>query len=151
MANIAAVLREEICRLAKKETKPVIEKIRKDVAELKRTLVDYRRRITELERDNRRLVSEAEARRMAEIKPTAEDLETARFTARSVRKLREKLGLSRREFGELLGVSGACITNWEQKDGRLALHERTKAALIEVRNLGVREARARLEEMEEEA
>ena len=85
---------------------------------------------------------------MEEVKPGPDDLEKARFTGRSVRKLRKKLRLSQMDFGKLLGVSGVSVGNWEQQDGRLTLQSRTKAALIEARNLGVREARARIERLE---
>lgn len=36
-------------------------------------------------------------------------------------QIREGLGLSRREFGELLGVSGKTIWNWEKRQAHHAL------------------------------
>ncbi|MCK4998938.1 MAG: SWIM zinc finger family protein, partial [Anaerohalosphaera sp.] len=45
-------------------------------------------------------------------------------TGNSVRKLRNKLGLSVTHFAEQLGVSSAIIYRWEKTKGRLNLHNR---------------------------
>jgi uncharacterized Zn finger protein len=51
------------------------------------------------------------------------------ITGELVRELREKLGLSRKDFAALLGVSSGLISVWEQKPGKLNLHDRSWQAL----------------------
>jgi len=46
-----------------------------------------------------------------------------------VRELREKLGLSGKDFAVVLGVSAMTVSSWEKKTGELGLHDRTRKAL----------------------
>ncbi|HUX42652.1 MAG TPA: hypothetical protein VMV83_15910 [Rectinemataceae bacterium] len=56
----------------------------------------------------------------------------AELTGRQVRELRERLGLNGRDFAELLGVSGAAVSVWENAGGILKLQERSRRALEKV-------------------
>jgi uncharacterized Zn finger protein len=56
------------------------------------------------------------------------------ITGKTVAALREKLGLSQKEFASLLKVSAVTVNNWEKSKGSLKLHEKNRKALNEVNN-----------------
>ena len=114
---------------------------------MKRTAAEFKRRLAALERDNRRLVAEADARLKEMVKPDPQDVASARIGASRIRALRKRLRLTQAEFGKLLGVSGKSVALWEGKQGRLKLQQRTRAAIVAARKLGAREARRKLELM----
>ena len=145
MPNLALVLKEEIRRLARKEIRNDIARLRKDNAALKRTSADLKRRVAKLEADNKRLVAEIARQRKDDGLPVAEESQKARISGKSIRQLRAKFKMSREHFGKLLGVSSQSVYQWERQEGRLVLRDRTKQAVVEARRLGVREARKRLE------
>ena len=68
------------------------------------------------------------------------------ITGRTVARARERLGLSKSRFADLLGVSAATVGNWERKRGKLNLHARSLRALTEAAGLTKKEARRRLGE-----
>ena len=140
MPNIAAVLKEEIRRLAKKEikaqvgtTKQAVVKYRSDIAKLKRVLTQQEREI--------KLLKKQQGQPQAEEEP----LESVRYSARSVKAQRQRLGLSAADYGKLVGVSGITIYNWEHEKARP--RKAQLAALIAVRGIGKREALLKLAEL----
>ena len=146
MPNIAQILKEEIRRIAKSQTKLMTADLKKDVVKLKRTAAEQKGRLAMLERDNRWLV-EAEKRRIKAAPAVAPAKEAkARITAKGLRALRKKLGLSQGAFAKLIGVSLATVFLWEQKQGALTLRgAQTRANILAIRNIGAKEARRRLE------
>ena len=133
MPNIASVLKEEIRRLAKKEikaqvgaTKKAVVQYRRDIAKLKRQLGQQEREIARL----RRQTQEQQAGPQASEEPQ----ESVRYSARSVRAQRKRLGLSAESYGKLVGVSGLTIYNWEHEKARP--RKAQLAALIAVRGIG---------------
>jgi DNA-binding transcriptional regulator YiaG len=138
MPNIAAVLKEEIRRLAKKEiraqvgtTKQAVVRYRSDIAKLKRSLGQQEREIQRLKKQ----------RPQGEEEPQ----EAIRFSARSVKAQRSRLGLSAADYGKLVGVSGLTIYNWEHGTSRP--RQAQLAALVAVRGIGKREALKKLAEL----
>ena len=65
-----------------------------------------------------------------------------------IRSLRNRLGLSRANFGKLLGATPHAVYLWEKKEGPLRLRDKTKAALLSIKGLGAREAKEKLAEAE---
>jgi DNA-binding transcriptional regulator YiaG len=138
--NIASVLKEEIRRLAKKEvkaqvggTKQAMARYRSDIAKLKRVLTQQEREISRLKKQSPTLGQP----------PSEEDSsEGARFSPRSVKAQRKRLGLSAADYGKLVGVSGITIYNWEQAKSRP--RKAQLAALVTVRGIGKREALLKL-------
>ena len=118
MSNIGALLREEIRRLAKREARALTVGLRRDSARLKRTVADHNRRLAALERDNRRLVAEADARLAEGVKVSPEEVAQARIGAARIRALRKRLRLSLAEFGRLLGVNPNTVFVWEAPKSR---------------------------------
>ena len=72
-----------------------------------------------------------------------EAVKSARFSPRSVKSQRERLGLSAADYAKLVGVSGLTIYNWEH--GKSRPRKEQLAALVAVRGIGKREALRRLE------
>lgn len=147
MADLAGALKEEIRRLAKKEvraetgkTKQAVSQYRRDIAKLKRQLTAAEKKISFLER--------REKKRLEEPETGGGAAEGVRFSARSVKAQRQRLGLSAADYAKLVGVSPLTIYNWEH--GKTRPRQEQLAALVAVRGIGKREAMARLELLAEE-
>ncbi len=143
MPNLVAVLKKEICRLARREVKTQVNPLRRaarqyrhDIARLKRQLQIQERRIAALQ-----------TKGGARERPPAENEGLppgVRFSPRSVRAQRKRLKLSAEQYGQLLGVTGQTIYLWEK--GKTRPGKAQFAALVAVRSLGRREAVRRLEQ-----
>jgi len=149
MPNVAAVLKDEICRLAKREikaatstTKQAVVQYRSDIAKLKRELQQQQKKTAFLEAQERNRLGQPQA-------VEADELEGVRFSARSVRAQRKRLGLSAADYGKLIGVSGLTIYTWEH--GKARPRKAQIAGLVAVRGIGKREAVRRLEVLAEQA
>jgi DNA-binding transcriptional regulator YiaG len=139
MPNIAAILREEIVRLARKEIhrqtnvlRKASAQYRKDIAEMKRRVSDLRRKINPLEKQ----VLKNAPSQAAEV-----EAEHVRFTAKGLRSQRKRLGLSAADYGKLIGVTGQTIYSWESETSRP--RKQQVARIASLRHLGKREAQAR--------
>ena len=142
MPNLAAVLKGEIRRLARKElkteltaTKKASAQHRRDIAALKRQLRDQAKQITSLERANR------QAGRAASSGTAV----TARFSPKWLQAHREKLELTAADYAALMGVSAQTVYNWEK--GKTRPQPQQLEAWSALRGLGKREAWTRLDEM----
>jgi DNA-binding transcriptional regulator YiaG len=146
MPNVAKVLRDEISRISRKETKSSIEGIRKSHKGLKKTVADLKRRVLLLEKGNKPLVA-AMKRYQAEYPQTPpEETKKVRLTSKGIRSLRRRLRLSQLDFAKLLGTTPYSVYLWENKKGALKLRDRSREALLSIRGLRAREARTRVEE-----
>ena len=126
MPNIAAVLKEEIRRLAKKEVKAQVGATKKAVVQYRRDIAKLKRLLGQQEREIRLLKQAA-----GPTTSRREPLEAVRFSARSVKAQRSRLGLSAADYGKLVGVSGLTIYNWEH--GKARPRKAQLAALVAVR------------------
>ena len=140
MANIASLLKTEIVRLARKE-------VRKEVQSLRKASATHRREIAALKRANAAL--ERRAKQLARRAPTAGKAEQEepqsknRFSAKGLRSMRTRLGLSADQLAKLLGVSMQSVYNWERK---VAVPRASQIASIAgLRSVGKKEALQRLE------
>jgi len=141
--NIAAVLKDEIRRLARREikaatstTKQAVVQYRSDIAELKRDLQQQQKKTAFLEAQEQKRLGQPQAAEEGE-------LEGVRHSARSVRAQRKRLGLSAADYGKLVGVSGLTVYTWEH--GTYRPRKAQLAALVAGRGIGKREALKRLE------
>jgi DNA-binding transcriptional regulator YiaG len=137
MSTFATVLKDEVLRLARREARAQIEPVRKASASYRHQIAELKRAVANLERQIKSL---SRARKETAV-PAAEQGST-RFVAKGLRTLRARLGLSAENLGALAGVSGQSIRNWEIKRGSPGKGHR--AALIDLRAIGKREAQARL-------
>jgi DNA-binding transcriptional regulator YiaG len=142
MPNVVAVLKAEIRRLAKREiraevgrTKQAVVQQRHEIALLKRELQEQARKIAFLQGK--------EQERLGQAPAAEEPLSGIRFSARSVRAQRRRLGLSEEDYGKLVGVSALTVYSWEL--GKFRPRKAQLAALVAVRGLSKREAQRRLE------
>ena len=142
MADLAAVLKTEIARLARRSTRPLYAPLKKDVAALKRALAEQKRLTARLAKDNARLIADLNSRHAAPSMASADEVQHARMSPRLIRSQRARLGLSRDAFAKLLGVTGGAVLAWES--GRSKPRAAAKAAIVAIRKLGKREARERL-------
>jgi DNA-binding transcriptional regulator YiaG len=140
MPNVAALLKQEITRLARKEIRGTALALKKSSAQHRRSIAALRRQIAELQRQlatlGRKLEKGAGATQSVPQTPKV------RFVARGLRSHRARLGLSAAEYGKLVGVSAQSIYNWEQGAARPRAAQ--LAALVALRGIGKREAQARL-------
>jgi DNA-binding transcriptional regulator YiaG len=140
MPNIAAVLKEEICRLAKKEVKLQVGKTQRASAQYRRDIANLKRQLGQQEREIKLL-----KKQQGQTPKEQETTEAVRFSARSVKAQRSRLSLSAADYGKLVGVSGLTIYNWEH--GKSKPRKAQLAALVAVRGIGKREAMLSLAEL----
>ena len=145
MSNVVNVLKAEIARISKREAKSATQAIGKSNTWLRKTVADLKRRLSLLEKENKRLAATVKKYQVeSPQKPDTEEGKKARFTSKGIRALRKKLRLSQAEFGKLLGTTRHAVYLWERKEGALSLRDKTKAAILSVRGLRAREAKEKL-------
>jgi DNA-binding transcriptional regulator YiaG len=117
MPDVGSLLKSEIRRLAKKEARVAaahaqrrVAQHRRDIAKLRRLIQEQATRIARLEAAGRSPVL-ADAKKL--------DLpDGARFSPRSLKAQRKRLGLSAALYGKLVGVSGQTVYAWEHRHSR---------------------------------
>jgi DNA-binding XRE family transcriptional regulator len=140
MPNVLPALNEYVRRLARRE-------IRAETARTKRASSQHRRDIAALKRLIRSLAGRLSAceKRSSGAGPAVavgEASESLRFRKDGLKTHRAKLGLSAKDYGKLVGVSGLTIYHWES--GKAKPRRRQLAAIAAIRGLGKREALARM-------
>ncbi|WP_028081653.1 helix-turn-helix domain-containing protein [Solimonas soli] len=143
MSDIAGLLKSEITRLSKKVVRQHSASLqkastthRRQIAALKKQIADLQREVAGLRRGLSKAVPAA---------PAEADAPKTRFVAKGLKSLRTRLGLSARELGLLVGVSEQAVYNWESKAATPRAN--AVAAIAELRGIGKKEARARLEQL----
>ena len=138
MPNLSTILKAEITRLARKEIKAAVDPVRKANAGHRKDIAELKRLVGSLQRELKA------ASRPSRVRATAgeESAASTRFSAKGLKTLRAKLGLSAAEFGVLVGASGQSIYKWET--GKAVPRASQRAALASVRGIGKREAARRL-------
>ncbi|UCH17263.1 MAG: helix-turn-helix domain-containing protein [Burkholderiales bacterium] len=140
MPNIAQVLKEEIARIARKQSRP-------EVAALKRTVARQRADIAALTRQVADLARQLSALRKQRPAPPELQAPAAvqRFRPKGLASHRRRLGLSAAELGRMFGVSGQTIYLWET--GRARPRPAHMPAIAALRSLGRRQAATVLESL----
>ena len=138
MSNLAGALRDEIRRLARKESRASVGPLRKTVAALRRKVAEQAKLIQELERASKRSVVTAPVE-ASTATPAGPQI---RFSAPWVRKHRKKLGMSRRVYAKLIGVSAQTIFGWES--GGTRPRRQALETWRRIRGMGTREVRSML-------
>ncbi len=142
MPNIAAVLKQEITRLARREARSLTKSLqkassqfRRDIAELKRQNSKALAEISRLQRSNGGVLP---------VKADGVDTANFRFSIRSLKSQRRRLGVSAADYARLIGVSAATVYSWEHGSSKPRATQ--LAALGAIRGLGKREVKTRLEQ-----
>ena len=144
MSTFAKSFRDEVTRLARKEAKAAVAPIRKPSGANRSAVADLKRRVAALEKETRRLAALLAKIPPPAATPAAGD-QKARITGKGMRALRRKLRLSGAELGQLVGITGAAVYAWEKRNGPLRVRPTTRAAILSIRTLGAREAKAQLQ------
>lgn len=145
MPDIGSALKSEITRVARKAVKAELDALRSASAGYRKEIAVLKRTVSALQRDRASVEKKSKAKTSAtQETPEAEGGSSrTRFSAKGLKTLRAKLGLSAHDFGRLAGATGQSIYNWEQGKNEPRAQQAQK--LVALRNLGKREAKARLE------
>jgi DNA-binding transcriptional regulator YiaG len=149
MTNLAAALKSEIVRLARKELRTETESLRKVVATQRTEIAALKRRTTELERTLRAVNRLNNKASRSNGQPQEEGSEGQfRFRAQGMASNRKRLGLSAEDFGLLIGATGQSVYAWES--GKSKPRTKNLTAIAGLRGLGKREVAARLARLKEQ-
>jgi DNA-binding transcriptional regulator YiaG len=125
-------------RLARKEIRAVIDPLRTASAAHRKEIAELKRQVASMQRELK-----------AWYKPSRVNPETGeatagntRFSAKGLKSMRARLGISAAEFGLLVGASGQSVYNWET--GKAVPRPAQQAGLAGLRGVGKREAAKRL-------
>lgn len=129
MPNIATVLKEEITRLARKELRQHTDPLRAQVLAQRKAISALKQDVDRLQREVVKLAKGTPKLPSVKADPGQPGRQT-RYSGALLRKLRERLGLSRDAFAPLLGASAQAVYNWEQTDTRPRQEFLDKIALI---------------------
>ena len=146
MPNIAAVLKDEIARIARKEARAQTAEFKKASAQYRAHIAALRRRIEELERQLKR-AGKAAVAKGSEPEDDDDQSVSRRFSATRLAAQRRKLGLSAADFAALIGVSGQSVYKWEHGEARP--RARQLEAIAALRGIGKREAATRLAQLQD--
>jgi len=151
MPNVLPVLNDHIRRLASREARAHAGQIRKlatefrrEIAALKRLIKTLATRVMWLEKGSRNAAAASAGKSSGEGAQHVP--EQTRFRADGLRSHRARLGISARDYGRLVGVSGLTVYNWES--GKSRPRRRQMAGLLNVRGLGKRDVERRLAELD---
>lgn len=145
MSNIATALKAEIARIARKELRSETEALKKSSSRYRSDIAALKKQLTDLERQLGHLGKHSQGARSARAHLAAnEDSggQGLRFRAPGLASHRQRLGLSAREAGQIMGVSALTVYNWEA--GKSRPRRTQMPAIAAFRRLGKREALAAL-------
>jgi DNA-binding transcriptional regulator YiaG len=143
MANIASMLKDEISRISRKESRRLVEPLKKQLAGQRKAIVDLKRRNAQLERELA-AVGRNGSKPAAAAEEAGQDERLPRFSASGLKAQRARLGLSAGDMGRLIGVSAQSVYNWEQGKARPRVAQLQQIAAL--RGIGKREVEKRLTE-----
>jgi DNA-binding transcriptional regulator YiaG len=143
MSKLGAVLKDEISRLGRKEAKASTGPLKRRILALEKLVREQRLALKQLAQRVASASRAAVHKVGKATEPSAAD--GARLTARSIKALRKRLRLSQTEFAKLTGVTHVAVYLWES--GKTSPRGASREALMKARQLGVREARRRVDEL----
>lgn len=141
MPNVGQVLKEEIARISRREIKKATAVLQRSSATYRKEIAALKRHVAQLER----AVKDARKVPRSIVAPKDEAADSGhRFSAKGLRTLRHRLGLSAPQLGKLLDVSEQSVYLWES--GKASPRASSLAAIVRLRGIGKREAAKLLEE-----
>lgn len=142
MAKFLGALNDHVERLSRRATKPQIRHLRRAAAQYRRDIAALKRMVQGLAR--RLQLLEKQSRRAGAASPASESASHVRFSPAGLKSHRLRLGLSAKNYGRLIGVSGLTVYNWEARKSRP--RQSQLARIVAIRGLGKREALHRLDQ-----
>lgn len=143
MGKLEGIIKSEIARLAKRETKKISLPLGRDVRTLKGLVSKLRKSVSTLERWVAERQKELQKGKVP-LEAPPDEVEKSRFSPRLIRNLRKRLGITQKEMATLAGVTIGAVHQWEQ--GGFEPREKKKGVLVALRRLGRRAVRKLLEE-----
>lgn len=143
MPNFAALLKDEIARVARKELRGEVSELKKATSTQRAEMAALKRRTQELEKTVRALSKAMQ--RSEKAVPLATTQKATRFSAKGLVSQRKRLALSADDCGLLVGASGQSIYNWESAKARP--RELHLVAIASLKTLGRKEALVRLNDL----
>lgn len=121
MPNIASVLKAEIARISRKESRVEVEKLRATVAQQRKDLAAIKQQVTSLAKSVARLqrgnLSKSHSLTLsssADTSPAGLSVSGGvKFTPAKLARHRVLLGISANDYGALIGASGQSVYKWE--------------------------------------
>lgn len=143
MPNLAAVLKTEIARVARKEIRAETGALTKTNAEQKKQISALRGELSEL----RRVVKQLQRTQRSPV-PTRESSQAdagpaLRWRAEGFAQHRKRLGISAEQMARLIGCSALSVYKWES--GKVRPRQAQLDAIARVRKLSKTEALQQLE------
>jgi len=142
LGKIESTIKSEIQRLAKHEVRTVFRPLRKEVWGMRLKLSNLLRGFGALNRLAKEISKTKSAEPKLAVSP--EEVKASRFTPERIRRLREKLGISQRELGILVGATIGAVLSWEK--GKFKPKGEKKAALVALRKVRKRDVKKMLAE-----
>ena len=115
MTTFANQLKNEVSRIARKETRIDSKQLKKTSAQNRTEISALKRRVLALEASVARLLKQKT--KLVETQPSDEK-QSLRFRAGGFASLRKKLALTASSMGKLIGVSAQTVYHWEQGKSR---------------------------------
>ena len=146
MPNIASLLKEEIARISRKQSRSETEQLKKASAHYRSEIAQLKRRIQALEQQIKRLGKPGRGAGRASDGEEQEDSgRQIRYSAKSLASQRKRLGLSAAALAKIIGVSALSIYKWES--GNTRPRRKQIEAIAGLRHMGRRDVQKRLEEL----
>lgn len=142
MPNVASLLKQEITRLARKEVRAAVDPLKKQGAALRHEVAALKREQASLKRQVAILSKASKASFEREDEGSSPGRE--RISAKGIRSMRSKLGLSAADLGTLVGASAQSVYAWEKG---VAPRGAPRAKLIALRGKGKKEVKLLLAEV----
>jgi DNA-binding transcriptional regulator YiaG len=144
MGKLESTIKSEIQRLAKREIRSNFIPLRREVRAMRLRLSGLSKNFSILDRLAKEQM-EKTPKKGLEASP--EEVKVSRLTPDRIRRLRNKLGISQRELGILMGSSLGAVLSWEK--GKFKPKGEKKAALVALRKFRKREVWRILAEKQE--
>ena len=143
MGKLEGVIKSEIVRLAKRETRKLSFPLSRDIRTLKSIVSQLRKSVSTLEKLAAQQQRELRKGKIPLDVPP-DEVKKSRFSPRLIRNLRKRLGITQKEMAILAGVTVGAIYQWEQ--GIFVPRGKKKGMLVALRKLGRRDVKRLLEE-----
>ncbi|HSQ82555.1 MAG TPA: helix-turn-helix transcriptional regulator [Casimicrobiaceae bacterium] len=143
MPNIGALLKQEIARLSRRETRAQVHTTKKASAQHRRDIAALKREVETLKRQVALL--QRQTLKASPVAAAETGTRKLRFVAKGLRSQRKRLGISAEDYGRLVGVSAQSIYNWER--GHVTPRAEQVTALASLRGVTKQMAGARLAQL----
>ena len=143
MSNIQKIMNDEIRRLARKEVKAALEPLTKAVSGMKQQIADLKKQLAESNSGKPSAVPVNGETAPAKPLPAGFAPKARRFSPQKIKRIRKSIGLSRKQFADLLDAYFVSVANWET--GNHAPRPEMKEKIIALSKMSKRRLKAALE------